>query len=180
MALRCSWMRFKTQVTLEQWFVRRMQLALPALCLGMDQLIHIPPRHCALCKAHNSTWHWRLETCKSGQLRLQNDMNVYGAIGSRSRWLVYDSAQTQFALIMGNEGQGMNHELAKMTTKNLYIPISGQAESLNVGVAAGIAMFALKGTLKPSLIKVLLIMQRGLLYARLAATPRIIISWKIC
>ena len=45
---------------------------------------------------------------------------------------------------MGNEGQGMNHELAKMTTKNLYIPISGQAESLNVGVAAGIAMFALK------------------------------------
>ena len=53
-------------------------------------------------------------------------------------------AQTQFALIMGNEGQGMNPELAKMTTKNLYIPISGQAESLNVGVAAGIAMFALK------------------------------------
>ena len=53
-------------------------------------------------------------------------------------------AQSQFALIMGNEGQGMAADLAKMTTKNLYIPLTGDAESLNVAVAAGIAMFALK------------------------------------
>ena len=75
----------------------------------------------------------------------QNDMNVYGTqLDPEAADLFTIPAQTQFALIMGNEGQGMNHELAKMTTKNLYIPISGQAESLNVGVAAGIAMFALK------------------------------------
>ncbi|WEV54170.1 RNA methyltransferase [Leuconostocaceae bacterium ESL0723] len=48
-----------------------------------------------------------------------------------------------FALIMGNEGQGMSAELADITSANLYIPLAGQAESLNVAVAAGILMFAL-------------------------------------
>lgn len=48
-----------------------------------------------------------------------------------------------FGLVMGNEGSGMDKELLKQTTKNLYIPIIGQAESLNVAVAAGILMFSL-------------------------------------
>lgn len=52
-------------------------------------------------------------------------------------------AQAKFALVMGNEGQGMNPELLAMTDANLYIPIKGQAESLNVAVAAGILMFKL-------------------------------------
>lgn len=48
-----------------------------------------------------------------------------------------------FALIMGNEGQGMANELLEMTTDNLYIPMRGGAESLNVAVSAGILMFQL-------------------------------------
>ncbi|HIX02435.1 MAG TPA: RNA methyltransferase [Candidatus Ligilactobacillus excrementigallinarum] len=51
---------------------------------------------------------------------------------------------SDFALIMGNEGNGMTKELLKKTSLNLYIPIVGQAESLNVAVAAGILMFQLK------------------------------------
>lgn len=51
--------------------------------------------------------------------------------------------RSDFALVMGNEGQGMNPELLAMTDANLYIPIKGQAESLNVAVAAGILMFKL-------------------------------------
>jgi TrmH family RNA methyltransferase len=51
--------------------------------------------------------------------------------------------QAVFAVVMGNEGNGMDKELLKKTTKNVYIPITGQAESLNVAVAAGILMFAL-------------------------------------
>lgn len=51
--------------------------------------------------------------------------------------------QDVFAVVMGNEGNGMDKELLKQTTKNIYIPITGQAESLNVAVAAGILMFAL-------------------------------------
>ena len=48
-----------------------------------------------------------------------------------------------FALIMGNEGQGMSNELLAQTTANLYIPMRGDAESLNVAVSAGILMFQL-------------------------------------
>lgn len=51
---------------------------------------------------------------------------------------------TDFALIMGNEGNGMRHDLLKQTSLNLYIPIIGKAESLNVAIAAGILMFQLK------------------------------------
>jgi len=75
----------------------------------------------------------------------QNDINVYGTqLDPEAADLFTIPAQSQFALIMGNEGQGMAADLAKMTTKNLYIPLTGDAESLNVAVAAGIAMFALK------------------------------------
>lgn len=51
--------------------------------------------------------------------------------------------QSEFGLILGNEGQGMSEKLMTQTTTNLYIPIKGQAESLNVAVAAGILMFKL-------------------------------------
>ncbi len=44
---------------------------------------------------------------------------------------------------MGNEGNGMSAELLQQTSLNLYIPIKGHAESLNVAVAAGILMFQL-------------------------------------
>ena len=48
-----------------------------------------------------------------------------------------------FALIVGNEGSGVSQELLLLTDKNLYIPIKGQAESLNVAIAASILMFSL-------------------------------------
>lgn len=51
----------------------------------------------------------------------------------------------QFSLIMGNEGNGMSERLIEMTDMNLYIPIKGSAESLNVAVAAGVLMFGLAG-----------------------------------
>lgn len=48
-----------------------------------------------------------------------------------------------FALIMGNEGHGMSKELLNLTDQNLYIPMPGNAESLNVAISAGILMFSL-------------------------------------
>ncbi|MGD7044182.1 TrmH family RNA methyltransferase [Jeotgalibacillus proteolyticus] len=50
-----------------------------------------------------------------------------------------------FALIMGNEGAGVNREFLDLTNQNLYVPIQGKSESLNVAVAAGILLFHLKG-----------------------------------
>ncbi|MEX2803520.1 TrmH family RNA methyltransferase [Streptococcus sp. H31] len=48
-----------------------------------------------------------------------------------------------FALIMGNEGQGISDELAQRANRLVHIPMPGQTESLNVAVAAGIVIFSL-------------------------------------
>lgn len=46
-----------------------------------------------------------------------------------------------FAIIMGNEGSGIQPQLLAMTDQNIIIPIFGQAESLNVAVATGIVLY---------------------------------------
>lgn len=46
-----------------------------------------------------------------------------------------------FALVMGNEGQGISLEMSEAADQLVHITMSGQAESLNVAVAAGILMF---------------------------------------
>ncbi|MBP2623416.1 TrmH family RNA methyltransferase [Streptococcus oricebi] len=48
-----------------------------------------------------------------------------------------------FILVMGNEGQGISQLVAKEANQLVHIPMKGQAESLNVAVAAGILIFAL-------------------------------------
>ncbi|MGR6905378.1 MULTISPECIES: TrmH family RNA methyltransferase [Lysinibacillus] len=46
-----------------------------------------------------------------------------------------------FAIIMGNEGSGIQPQLLAMTDQNMIIPLFGQAESLNVAVATGIVLY---------------------------------------
>lgn len=53
--------------------------------------------------------------------------------------------QENFALIMGNEGAGVSESLLEKCDQNLYIPIYGKAESLNVAIAAGILLYHLRG-----------------------------------
>lgn len=48
-----------------------------------------------------------------------------------------------FALLVGNEGSGVQKVLLEKTDQNVMIPIFGQAESLNVAVAAGILLYKL-------------------------------------
>ena len=50
----------------------------------------------------------------------------------------------EFMLIVGNEGGGIDQHLLNQTTQNIYLPILGQSESLNVAVAAGILLYYLK------------------------------------
>lgn len=73
-----------------------------------------------------------------------NNLPVYGSeLNDQAKPYQEIQGLSAGALIVGNEGQGINKELAKQTTANLYIPILGQAESLNVAVAGGILMFRL-------------------------------------
>jgi RNA methyltransferase, TrmH family len=75
----------------------------------------------------------------------EKDIPVYGT--SLENGHIYTETKTanSFALLVGNEGNGVNKELLEKTTKNLYIPIFGKSESLNVAVATGILLYYLKG-----------------------------------
>ncbi|MDN6161758.1 MAG: RNA methyltransferase [Atopostipes sp.] len=48
-----------------------------------------------------------------------------------------------FSLIVGNEGAGIRDEIAELVDQNIYIPMKGHTESLNVAIAASILMFHL-------------------------------------
>ncbi len=50
----------------------------------------------------------------------------------------------QFVLVMGNEGQGISPLMAESADQLVHISMKGQAESLNVAVAAGILHFPFK------------------------------------
>ena len=51
----------------------------------------------------------------------------------------------KFAIIVGNEGQGISLDTKKLCSDFVYIPMSQDCESLNVGVAASIIMYELGG-----------------------------------
>ena len=55
------------------------------------------------------------------------------------------SVNKKFALIIGNEGQGISNEILNMCEDYLYIEMVNRCESLNAGVAASILMYELGG-----------------------------------
>lgn len=59
-----------------------------------------------------------------------------------------DMAQAEFgekvALIVGNEVDGVGEEILKLCDKIVHIPMFGKKESLNVSVAAGIALYCIR------------------------------------
>ncbi|MET0786586.1 MAG: RNA methyltransferase [Paenisporosarcina sp.] len=96
---------------------------------GQGSHFHIP-----IVKSDLSEW---IQSFK------EQGIPVYGT--SLDESIVYHEVkpQSQFALIMGNEGSGLSPELLVQTDMNLKIPLYGQAESLNVAVAAGILLYTL-------------------------------------
>lgn len=69
---------------------------------------------------------------------------VYGtALDKKAESYREKHHQEPFALVVGNEGSGVSKEVLSLTNSNLYIPIKGKAESLNVAIAASILMFSL-------------------------------------
>ncbi|MHB1060079.1 MAG: TrmH family RNA methyltransferase, partial [Rhodanobacter sp.] len=53
---------------------------------------------------------------------------------------------TPVALVLGNEGAGMQHDLMAAASRRVLIPIRAEAESLNVAIAAGILLHHLGST----------------------------------
>ncbi|MCT4543348.1 MAG: RNA methyltransferase [Vallitalea sp.] len=55
---------------------------------------------------------------------------------------IYDCNLTKgIAVLIGNEGNGLSDNITKLASKNIKIPMIGQAESLNAGVATSIISY---------------------------------------
>ncbi|MEH7354326.1 RNA methyltransferase [Neobacillus drentensis] len=75
---------------------------------------------------------------------LEKNIPVYGTALEGASAYTDISSGDSFALIVGNEGNGVGKDILSSTTANLYIPIYGKSESLNVAVATGILLYYLK------------------------------------
>lgn len=56
--------------------------------------------------------------------------------------------EAKVALIIGNEANGIRQEWMETADLRVQIPMTGQAESLNAGIAAGILMYAIQSDQK--------------------------------
>ncbi len=74
----------------------------------------------------------------------ERNIPVYGTALESGVEYTTIKPSSSFALIVGNEGNGMSKELLTETDQNLYIPIYGKSESLNVAIAAGILLYYFK------------------------------------
>ena len=57
-------------------------------------------------------------------------------------------APEKWALVVGSESHGVSNEFAHAAQERLTIQATGDAESLNAAIAAGIALFALSTSRK--------------------------------
>ena len=72
------------------------------------------------------------------------NITVYGTNVNNGLDVRSISDTSSYALIMGNEGNGVKKEIQDMCDKNLYIKMSNNTESLNVGVACSILLYELE------------------------------------
>lgn len=71
-----------------------------------------------------------------------NAIPVYSSMLDKTAKQLQEFAQVaQLGLVIGNEAHGVSDEIAAISDEKLYIPIKGQAESLNAAVAAGIIIY---------------------------------------
>lgn len=66
--------------------------------------------------------------------------NVEGGVDVRT---LEASQKEKYALVMGNEGNGVREEIRELCTKDLYISMNEDVESLNVAIATSILLYEL-------------------------------------
>ena len=74
-----------------------------------------------------------------------NKYNIYGTDVNNGIALEKVEFKYKSAIIIGNEGNGMNKNLLPLCDKLINIPINNKCESLNAGVAASIIFYEMGG-----------------------------------
>lgn len=81
-----------------------------------------------------------IKKCLSS-LKKQNFMLVGALVDPDAEVLWEQSFKGKIAVVLGNEAAGMSAQAQKLVDKNIYLPMFGLTESLNVSVAAGIFLY---------------------------------------
>ncbi|HLR53984.1 MAG TPA: RNA methyltransferase [Pseudogracilibacillus sp.] len=71
----------------------------------------------------------------------QQQTTIYATALEEATPISHIVPKTPLAIIMGNEGAGISTDILHAADQRITIPILGEAESLNVSVAAGIFMY---------------------------------------
>ena len=72
----------------------------------------------------------------------ENEYTTYAAVLEENSICLGDfSFQNKSAVLIGNEANGLSKEVVKKCDRSLYIPMKGNAESLNAATAANIIMW---------------------------------------
>lgn len=73
----------------------------------------------------------------------KSDYTIYGTDVLNGTELKDITVSKKYAVIMGNEGNGVNPFVKRLCDKDIYIKMSSNCESLNVGVATSIILYEL-------------------------------------
>ena len=75
--------------------------------------------------------------------KIKGQIPIYGTKVTGGKDLKTLEKISEFAIIMGNEGNGVDPKLLDLCDEYLYIPMNKNCESLNVGVATSIILYEL-------------------------------------
>lgn len=88
---------------------------------------------------------YRMDINRAINMAKKSGLKVYGSeVNAQAKPYNELEKTDDFALVMGNEAHGITQDVLNETDENIYIPILGKAESLNVAVAAGVLMYGLQ------------------------------------
>ncbi len=72
----------------------------------------------------------------------RQDFEVIGALVNPNAAVLWDqNFKGKVAILVGNEAQGLSKTAQKLVDNNIYLPMIGLTESLNVSVAVGIFLY---------------------------------------
>ncbi|HGG57319.1 MAG TPA: hypothetical protein ENK31_05940, partial [Nannocystis exedens] len=78
------------------------------------------------------------------------DLEIAAATtGAKARSLATWSRGKRLALMLGNEGKGLSDALQRLADTELTIPMASGVDSLNVGAAAAVLLYAVGGLAYP-------------------------------
>lgn len=94
--------------------------------------------------AENISWEYKKSVEEALQELKENDFQIIALEQTeKSQSLKNFKPSERFALVVGNEVDGVSKAALQLSDKVIEIPMAGQKESLNVSVSTGIALYEL-------------------------------------